>query len=286
MTTQIPDSWLRAPTPKYRYADGGDVDWSKLNQPFGELKGNSPQDTPVQFRTASPYVNITEGDIDRGMNIGMAAGPGTMVGPYGALALRNAARETGNVAAESALTHPVVGKAVSEEAAQTGLPSDLLRHRGISEQAERDDLARTLLESRAAKGDPTDADIWRHAGWERSSEGQPVKEITDTGAKLVPLKGTNKFLLEHPAGDFHKAYDIPPISFDPNLPSNLGGYTTMRQYADGRQVPESIVLGGNPTAANLKKRTTTALHEVQHFIDSREGRESGFNPRDFNINDP
>jgi hypothetical protein len=64
------------PTP---YADGGGVDWGRMNQPFGELKGTAPEDTPVKFTTASPLVNITEGDIERGMNVGMGAA--TVGGP-------------------------------------------------------------------------------------------------------------------------------------------------------------------------------------------------------------
>jgi len=218
-------------------------------------------------------VGATTGEMGMSM-IGPKGGSpstaGVFVGPYGAVALRNAAKESGNVAAEAALTHPVVGKIVSEEAAQTGMPADLLRHRGIVEQERRDDLARVALEA----GKP-DGPIWHGSGWERTTEGSPVKEIVDTGAKLLPIPGTDKFRLEHPAGDFHKAYDIPPISFDPNMKAGQHGYTAMRMYPDGRAVPDYIVLAGKPTQANVKQKVSTALHEVQHFIDSREGRVFG-----------
>jgi len=59
-------------------ADGGMVDWSKFNQPFGSLKGTAPEDTPTAYKT--PYMNITEGDIERGMNVGMGAGPASIKG--------------------------------------------------------------------------------------------------------------------------------------------------------------------------------------------------------------
>jgi len=57
-----------------------EIDWKNMNQSFGSLKGTAPEDTPVVFKTASPLVNITEGDIERGINVGMGAGPGTIAG--------------------------------------------------------------------------------------------------------------------------------------------------------------------------------------------------------------
>src|SRR6266404_3949204 len=40
----------------------------------------TPEGEHIRFRTASPLVNITDEDIERGINIGMSAGPGTMAG--------------------------------------------------------------------------------------------------------------------------------------------------------------------------------------------------------------
>jgi len=278
MTTQIPDSWMRAPIPKYRYADGGDVDWSKLNQPFGELKGNSPQDTPVQFKTASPYVNITEGDIDRGMNIGMAAGPGIMVGPYGATALRNAARETGNVAAESAMVHPTVGKEIQAEVNK--MHPDLRDAYRNGVQASRDEWARATLESRAAKGDFYDSDVFAKSGWSFTADGKPAKEIPDIGDSvkehLVDKGGRSRdpkyvYSYEHPAGDLHKIYEIPPIEQDPTAIA-----TGARAYMNfGRPgTPIGIGVGTNPT-----KAVGPVGHEVQHAIAYREDWPMGSSPR-------
>jgi len=53
-------------------------DWSRYNQPFGEIRGTSPEDTPTVFQTRNG-VRITEGDIQRGMDVGMGAA--TVGGP-------------------------------------------------------------------------------------------------------------------------------------------------------------------------------------------------------------
>src|SRR3954468_22257109 len=42
------------------------------------MQAPQPDTSPVRFATASPLVNITDQDIDRGINIGMAAGPGAI----------------------------------------------------------------------------------------------------------------------------------------------------------------------------------------------------------------
>jgi hypothetical protein len=54
------------------------VDWTKMNQPFGSIKGTAPEDTPVVYKGKN--ITIHEGDIDRAINVGMGAGPGTMMG--------------------------------------------------------------------------------------------------------------------------------------------------------------------------------------------------------------
>ena len=56
------------------------VEWSKLNQPLGEIKGTGKEDTPVVATTASPLVTIREGDIGEAMNVAMGAGPASIVG--------------------------------------------------------------------------------------------------------------------------------------------------------------------------------------------------------------
>jgi hypothetical protein len=55
-----------------------DDPWSRYNRPFGELKGTAPEDTPAVFNTKTG-VKITEGDIQRGIDVGMGAA--TVGGP-------------------------------------------------------------------------------------------------------------------------------------------------------------------------------------------------------------
>ncbi len=56
------------------------VDWSKLNQPLGEIKGTGKEDSPVVATTASPLITIREGDVGEAINVGMGAGPAMLVG--------------------------------------------------------------------------------------------------------------------------------------------------------------------------------------------------------------
>ena len=55
-----------------------DDPWARYNQPFGEMRGTSPEDTPTVFKTRGG-VKITEGDIQRGIDVGMGAA--TVGGP-------------------------------------------------------------------------------------------------------------------------------------------------------------------------------------------------------------
>lgn len=56
------------------------VEWDKLNQPLGEIKGTSKEDSPVVATTASPLVTIREGDLSEAIDVGMGGGPGTIAG--------------------------------------------------------------------------------------------------------------------------------------------------------------------------------------------------------------
>lgn len=55
-----------------------DVDWGRLNQPFGEVKSTSKEDTPV-VATAAGGVKITEGDVQQATNLA-GSFMGTMAG--------------------------------------------------------------------------------------------------------------------------------------------------------------------------------------------------------------
>lgn len=221
---------------------GGDtVDWSKYNQPRGEMKSGTPAWEHYQQTGKLEY---PPEDIEKGVNIGMAAGPGIMVGPYGAHMLRGA-------------THPIYGEEMGQAASRLR-PEFRDAYKGWQGEA-RDAQARSTLEMRQASENPYDLDVWKGAGWHRGAEGAPKKEIPDIGAKLVPTEGG--YRLEHPAGDLHKIYDIPPIQIDKRL-----GKTNAQINHDTGQ----ITLGSPNVSA--------ALHEIQHAIQRKEGFSGGSNP--------
>lgn len=238
-------------------------DLSKIAQSraFGELKGTAPEDTPTAHRLKGG-VSITEGDIDKGLDVGMGAGPGIFVGPYGALAAR---------AQGFAKPHPVYAKDV--QAAAKKLPEGE-REAFIRDQVDyRDDLARRALEN-LPEG-VSDYPAWKAAGWSRGPEGIPRKEIPDLGAKLEPLfEGSPKFSLNHPAGDLHKIYDVPPIMFDRDMkPGDASIDLKTRQ----------IRVGGDPfNPEHVRKGTDAAMHEFQHVIQQAEGMVKGSNPMQAN----
>ncbi len=60
--------------------EAAQVDWSKLNQPLGEIKGTGKEDSPVVATTASPLITIREGDVGEAINVGMGAGPAMIAG--------------------------------------------------------------------------------------------------------------------------------------------------------------------------------------------------------------
>lgn len=243
-------------------SDGDMVDWSKFNQPFGSIKGTAPEDTPVAYKT--PHMNIHEGDIEQATNVGMGAGPGIMVGRYGALALANRAREAGL----AQRPHPVY--AAEDQAAAQGLKSEFRNDFLNWRQDARDAAGQQALASREAAGKHGDRDIFEQTGWSRGMEGAAKKEIPDFGAKLVQT-GPNELRLEHPAGDLHKVYDVPPIKMN-NAPFGTG-----RVDPNTRQI--IIGMGGvKPTQKNIEKATVIALHEMQHIIQHAEGFATGSNP--------
>jgi len=107
------------------------------------------------------------------------------------------------------------------------------------------------------------------------------KEIPDTGAKLVPMEGgkdyefnegkispVQTFRLEHPAGDFHEIYDVPPIKFDPTMGKGNASFD---------DVTNQIKIGGKPTKENLESAVSSVLHEFQHAIQKKEGFAYGSN---------
>jgi len=194
---------------------------------------------------------------------GPGAYQGMFVGPYGAMALRNRATTPTQL---RALEHPVV-RAARDRGEEPWL--------GITDPAKRDEVARDLLEYRRQAGDPRDEDIWRGSGWFRGEEGAAKKEIPDIGARLQRIDPRdNKFRLEHPAGDLHDVYDIPHITAQRDLMSDIRGAS-----ASVNPKTAQITINSMPSdRTRMRRAVSDALHEVGHVIQNREGWATGSNP--------
>lgn len=181
-----------------------------------------------------------------------------LVGPFGALMLRNAERELG----KPPTVHPVIGQEIADRT--VGIRPELRDAVKGALVDNKDELSRALM---SIRGNNESRDLFKTSGWSRGSEGLARKEIADIGAKIVERDG--KYFLDHPAGDFHKIYDLPPIQFDRKMPVGNASFDPFTRQ---------IVVGGEANKTNLKKGVNPALHELQHAIQEAEGFAKGSNP--------
>jgi hypothetical protein len=147
---------------------------------------------------------------------------------------------------------------------------ELLKSKSLEAQITHG-MADQLAQEALARGEKP-YDVWKQYGWSTGTEGKPRKEIPDIGAKLVPVTKDgvpSGYKLLHPAGDFHKIYNIPPIQFDP---------ATKKGEASFNPVTRQILIGGKPTKTNMKESMPQVLHEVQHAIQEKEGFPFGDHP--------
>jgi hypothetical protein len=132
----------------------------------------------------------------------------------------------------------------------------------------------STLEARAQSGDLRDADVFARSGWFRGVDGMLRKEIPDTGARLVPT-GKDKFIWQHPAGDIHQVYDIPPITI---------GTRVARHYGPGATTDPNtgrIYIAADPTTpGGLDYANRVIAEEIQHAIQAKERFAFGTNPKD------
>lgn len=127
--------------------------------------------------------------------------------------------------------------------------------------------------------------IWQETGTFRAPDGEWRQEISDLGAKgvythLPPSEERlAQMVLEHP--ELLEAYpDLANIrQFGLREPKARGSYEVTRiQTEDGPKVlGEALVVRG----PNEEALASTALHEMQHAIQRREGFQRGSNPAEF-----
>ena len=127
--------------------------------------------------------------------------------------------------------------------------------------------------------------IWQETGTFRAPDGEWRQEISDLGAKgvythLPPSEERlAQMVLEHP--ELLEAYpDLAKIQqFGLREPKARGSYeVTHIQTEDGPKVlGEALVVRG----PNEEALASTALHEMQHAIQRREGFQRGANPAEF-----
>ena len=185
---------------------------------------------------------------------------GVFVGPYGARALREEAAAAGR----PSLAHPVVSDAIKPEL--KGTSPKFRREAEGAQQDIMDNAAHQALEERWSTGNYNDRDVFPKSGWSFGSDLKPRKEVSDIGATLEKIPGTDKYELKHPAGDFHKIYDIPPIVHDPSMKG-------VHVAAFNRSNNTIRIADPKDPAA-----VQSALHELQHAIQAKEGFSGGFNP--------
>ena len=103
------------------------------------------------------------------------------------------------------------------------------------------------------------------------------KEIPDTGAKLVPTgrvtRDGEEFIWQHPAGDIHQAYDIPPVTIGPGVERRYGRGATTDLDTGG------IYIALDPRKpGDMAKANRVVAEEIQHAIQAKEGFAAGAHP--------
>lgn len=207
-----------------------------------KVKRDTSQDIYV-----NPWVTITPEDIDTGINIGLSAGPGTMVGIRSINNLTGAAKNE----ALSNLGHAQVLEANGVH------PDDIVKQTGFARGSEG--RWKTELDDSVSKFDST---------WHERVEG-PDGTVFDKGTKTSSLED----VLDHP--ELYKA--IPALK-DIKVIRDSG-------YPAGGAAYEKGSGPGGLAGAQIRMGTSAAedpgilLHEVQHAIQEYEGFAKGGAPR-------
>ena len=127
--------------------------------------------------------------------------------------------------------------------------------------------------------------IWKETGTFRGVDGEWRQEISDAQAKgiythIAPSEQRlSEAALEHP--ELLEAYpDLAKVQqFGLKGPKERGSYqATTMETVDGPRLLGEMVMAEAPTEDILAK---TAIHEMQHAIQRREGVQRGANPAEF-----
>lgn len=221
-----------------------------LNPP--EREPTSPVERPepvVLFNTASPLVNITDQDIDTGINVTMGVGAGTIAGIK---SLRGT---------NYATTVPIKEKLYQAQIMEMGgsHADDIHKATGFAKGADKQwryeisDHAAKLNEKNLDRIIDTTPETW-------TTHGQPDKFAVKHGMKLMDI-------LDHP--DLYEAY--------PHL-----------KHIAVQPLPKSSTYLGLANAEGLHlaplktdEFKSIVMHEVQHFVQRAEGFARGGSPKEF-----
>lgn len=123
------------------------------------------------------------------------------------------------------------------------------------------------------------ADVWRETGWMRGPDGKMRFEIDDSGSALTARgSGDTAFDASEDLLNHQNLYDAYPDT-----------RRTLTQFESGNQLSGSYTPGENRSHLGLfdldekikvsgPDRQSTALHELQHAVQNREGFSTGGNP--------
>lgn len=134
------------------------------------------------------------------------------------------------------------------------------------------DILKGLLPPGASVSDQA-LNIFKQTKGFRGAEGGTRVEFPDTGAQLVPV-GMNELQLQHPNFNLHDIYGIPNIKRDlPASTEHVGEFQPGTGTIHLLEDYDPVVKAHGYRHAEMP----TALHEMQHAIQQKEGFESGGN---------
>lgn len=230
------------------------IDWSKMNQPFGDIKSTSKEDTPIVARTANGMITFHEGDINEAVNVGLGVGPGLMAGVKSKALPKDMLYKAQNMEMDGAHADDIWKET------GFGRGADNRWKYEINDRAA--DLNSSAFEMTPASAKSMASKSANPKGWE-GIEVEPWHQLItkDVNPKL-------KDVFNHP--ELYKAYpELADISVTkvPGMQMLAG----VKGYYD----PTIKQLAVSP--GTLDQTRSIILHEIQHIIQGKEGFSTGAN---------